>query len=89
MIGNSKVRGDHTEEVKVTIDSFFKEIRFLLTIKMGYHRVCNKLLSSLTQYPQYHRLVTDLLHIIKKEDLKRKITQRKSFKESKESRDLH
>ena len=65
--GTAKIRGDHPEEVKVAIDSFFKAAKILVdhpeieTIPTEY---VNKLLSSLAQYPQYHRLVTDLLVII-------------------------
>ena len=65
--GIAKIRGDHPEEVKIAIDSFFKAAKILVdhpeigTIPTEY---VNKLLSSLAQYPQYHRLVTDLLVII-------------------------
>ncbi len=65
--GIAKIRGNHPEEVKIAIDSFFKAAKILVdhpeieTIPTEY---VNKLLSSLAQYPQYHRLVTDLLVII-------------------------
>ena len=65
--GIAKIRGDHPEEVKVAIDSFFKAAKILVdhpeieTIPTEY---VNKLLESLAQYPQYHRLVEDLLVII-------------------------
>ena len=65
--GIAKIRGDHPEEVKVAIDSFFKAAKILVdhpeigTIPTEY---VNKLLASLAQYPQYHRLVEDLIHII-------------------------
>ena len=65
--GIARIRGDHPEEVKVAIDSFFKAAKILVdhpeigTIPTEY---VNKLLASLAQYPQYHRLVEDLIHII-------------------------
>ena len=65
--GTAKIQGDHPDEVRVAIDSFFKAAKILVdhpeigTIPTEY---VNKLLASLAQYPQYHRLVTDLLHII-------------------------
>ena len=66
-MGLAKIQGDHPDEVRVAIDSFFKAAKILVdhseiqTIPTEY---VNKLLASLAQYPQYHRLVTDLLHII-------------------------
>ena len=65
--GIAKVRGDHPKEVKVAIDSFFKAAKILVdhpeigTIPSEY---VNKLLGSLAQYPQYHKLVLDLVEII-------------------------
>ena len=65
--GIARIQGDHPDEVRVAIDSFFKAAKILVdhpetqTIPAEY---VNKLLASLAQYPQYHRLVTDLLHII-------------------------
>ena len=65
--GVAKIRGDHPEEVKVAIDSFFKAAKILVdhpeigTIPSEY---VNKLLGSLAQYPQYHKLVLDLVEII-------------------------
>jgi len=65
--GVARVRGDHPEEVKIAIDSFFKAAKILVdhpeigTIPSEY---VNKLLGSLAQYPQYHKLVLDLVEII-------------------------
>jgi len=65
--GVAKIRGDHPEEVKIAIDSFFKAAKILVdhpeigTIPSEY---VNKLLGSLAQYPQYHKLVLDLVEII-------------------------
>ena len=66
-MGIAKIRGDHPEEVKIAIDSFFKAAKILVdhpeirTIPPEY---VNKLLASHAQYPKYHKLVTDLLIII-------------------------
>ena len=65
--GVAKIRGDHPEEVKVAIDSFFKAAKILVdhpeigTIPKEY---VHKLLGSLAQHPQYHKLVLDLVEII-------------------------
>ena len=65
--GTAKIQGDHPDEVRIAIDSFFKAAKILVdhpeigTIPTEY---VNKLLASLAQYPQYHRLVEDLIHII-------------------------
>jgi len=65
--GIAKIRGDHPKEVKIAIDSFFKAAKILVdhpeigTIPSEY---VNKLLGSLAQYPQYHKLVLDLVEII-------------------------
>ena len=65
--GVAKIRGDHPDEVKVAIDSFFKAAKILVdhpeigTIPKEY---VHKLLGSLAQYPQYHQLVLDLVEII-------------------------
>ena len=66
-MGIAKIQGDHPDEVRVAIDSFFKAAKILVdhpeieTIPTEY---VNKLLESLAQYPQYHRLVMDLVQII-------------------------
>ena len=65
--GTARIRGDHPKEVKIAIDSFFKAAKILVdhpeieTIPTEY---VNKLLASLAQYPQYHKLVMDLVPII-------------------------
>ena len=65
--GTAQIQGDHPEEVKIAIDSFFKAAKILVdhpeieTIPPEY---VNKLLASLAQYPQYHKLVMDLVMII-------------------------
>ena len=65
--GVAKIRGDHPDEVKVAIDSFFKAAKILVdhpeigTIPKEY---VHKVLGSLAQHPQYHKLVLDLVEII-------------------------
>ena len=65
--GTASIRGDHPKEVKIAIDSFFKAAKILVdhpeigTIPTEY---VNKLLGTLAQYPQYHKLVMDLVMII-------------------------
>ena len=67
--GTASIQGDHPEEVKVAIDSFFKAGKILVdhpeigTIPTEY---VDKLLGSLAQYPQYHKLVLDLVEILQK-----------------------
>tara|TARA_B100000902_G_scaffold224699_1_gene213413 strand:- start:834 stop:1112 length:279 start_codon:yes stop_codon:yes gene_type:complete len=67
--GTASIKGDHPEEVKIAIDSFFKAGKILVdhpeigTIPTEY---VDKLLGSLAQYPQYHQLVLDLVEIIQK-----------------------
>ena len=67
--GTTSIKGEHPEEVKVAIDSFFKAGKILVdhpeigTIPTEY---VDKLLSSLAQYPQYHPLVLDLVTILQR-----------------------
>ena len=65
--GRATIKGNHPEEVQVAVDSFFKAGKILVdhpeigTIPTEY---VDKLLSSLAQYPQYHKLVLDLVMIL-------------------------
>ena len=65
--GTSSIKGNHPDEVRTAIDSFFKAAKILVdhpeieTIPTEY---VDKLLSSLAQYPQYHKLVMDLVLIV-------------------------
>ena len=67
MDGKAKIQGDHPEEIKTAIDTFFHAAKLLVdnpevdTIPPEY---VNKLLSALGQHPQYHSLLLDLLGII-------------------------
>ena len=65
--GTARIQGDHPDEVRVAIDSFFKAAKILVDhpeIEKIPTEYVNKLLESLAQHPQYHRLVVDLLKII-------------------------
>ena len=65
--GTASIKGNHPEEVQIAVDSFFKAGKILVdhpeigSIPTEY---VDKLLSTLAQYPQYHKLVVDLLGII-------------------------
>ena len=65
--GNAKITGKHPKEVQIAVDSFFKAGK----IKIDHPEIekipteyVDKLLSTLAQYPQYHKLVVDLMGII-------------------------
>jgi len=65
--GRASIKGDHPEEVKVAVDSFFKAGKILVDhpeIDKIPEEYVNKLLSSLAQYPQYHALLIDLVGIV-------------------------
>ena len=65
--GRAKIRGDHPQEIKIAVDTLFKAGKILVdnpesgNIPSEY---VDKLLSALAQYPQYHPLLLDLIHII-------------------------
>ena len=67
--GTASIKGDHPEEVQIAVDSFFKAGKILVdhpeigTIPTEY---VDKLLSSLAQFPQYHKLVLDLVMILQR-----------------------
>ena len=66
--GNAKIRGEHPEEVKTAVDTFFKAGKILVdnpdigTMPQEY---VHKLLEALAQHPQYHALLIDLVGIIR------------------------
>jgi len=65
--GTASIKGDHPKEVQVAVDSFFKAGKILVDhpeIEKIPTEYVDKLLSTLAQYPQYHKLVVDLLGII-------------------------
>ena len=65
--GTASIKGDHPKEVQIAVDSFFKAGKILVDhpeIEKIPTEYVDKLLSTLAQYPQYHKLVVDLLGII-------------------------
>jgi len=65
--GNAKIQGDHPEEIKTAVDTFFKAGKILVDnpeIENIPQEYVHKLLSALAQYPQYHALLIDLVGII-------------------------
>jgi len=65
--GNTKIQGEHPEDVKIAIDTFFKAGKILVdnpesgNIPTEY---VDKLLGTLAQYPEYHELVLQLALIV-------------------------
>jgi len=65
--GNAKIQGDHPEEIKTAVDTFFKAGKILVDnpeIENIPQEYVHKLLSALAQHPQYHALLIDLVGII-------------------------
>ncbi len=65
--GNAKIQGDHPEEIKTAVDTFFKAGKILVDnpeIDNIPQEYVHKLLSALAQHPQYHALLIDLVSII-------------------------
>ena len=65
--GNAKIQGDHPEEIKTAVDTFFKAGKILVDnpeIDNIPQEYVHKLLSALAQHPQYHALLIDLVGII-------------------------
>jgi len=65
--GKTNIKGDHPEEVKTAIDSFFHAGKMLVDhpeVGVIPPEYVEKLLASLAPYPQYHGLLTDLIHIL-------------------------
>ena len=66
--GRAKIRGDHPQEIKVAVDTFFKAGKILVdnpdigTMPQEY---VHKLLEALSKHPQYHALLIDLVGIIR------------------------
>ena len=60
--GNAKITGSHPKEVQIAVDSFFKASKILVDhpeIENIPTEYVDKLLSTLAQYPQYHKFVVD------------------------------
>jgi hypothetical protein len=65
--GKTSIKGDHPKEVRTAIDSFFHAGKMLVDhpeVGVIPPEYVEKLLASLAPYPQYHGLLTDLIHIL-------------------------
>ena len=65
--GTASIKGNHPEEIKVAIDSFFKAAKMLVDHPEIEHiptEYVNKLIGTLAQYPQYNKLALDLAIIV-------------------------
>ena len=65
--GKARIKGNHPDDVHKAIDSFFHAGKMLVEHPEIQHipsEYVEKLLSTLAQYPEYHPLVMDLIHII-------------------------
>tara|TARA_R100001163_G_C4979098_1_gene135946 strand:- start:258 stop:536 length:279 start_codon:yes stop_codon:yes gene_type:complete len=69
--GRARIRGDHPKEVQVAIDTFFKAGKILVDNpeidKIPDEYVTN-LLKSLSNHPQYHQLVYELIDILNQKE---------------------
>jgi len=65
--GDARIQGEHPEDVKIAIDTFFRAGKILVdnpesgNIPTEY---VDKLISTLAQYPEYHELVLQLALIV-------------------------
>ena len=65
--GKAKIKGEHPEEVLKAVDSFFHAGKMLVDHPEIEHipaEYVENLISVLAQYPEYHPLVMDLVHIL-------------------------
>ena len=66
--GKAKIKGEHPDEVRTAIDSFFHAGKMLVDhpeVGVIPPEYVEKLLASLAPYPQYHELLLDLIHILR------------------------
>ena len=69
--GKTIIKGEHPEEVRTAIDSFFHAGKMLVDhpeVGVIPPEYVEKLLASLAPYPQYHELLLDLIHILQTGD---------------------
>ena len=65
--GKTTLKGEHPDEIRTAIDSFFHAGKMLVDhpeVGVIPPEYVEKLLASLAPYPQYHGLLTDLIHIL-------------------------
>ena len=69
--GKTKIQGEHPEDVRIAIDTFFKAGKMIVDHPEIEHippEYVEKLLSTLAQHPQYHPLLLDLIEILNNSD---------------------
>ena len=69
--GKAKIQGDHPDDVRMAIDTFFHAGKMLMDnpeIQTVPPEYVNNLLKTLNKYPQYRELLIDLLQILKKHE---------------------
>tara|TARA_R100000008_G_scaffold86205_1_gene78366 strand:- start:862 stop:1137 length:276 start_codon:yes stop_codon:yes gene_type:complete len=65
--GKSKIQGDHPEDVRIAIDTFFKAGKMIVDhpeIEMIPAEYISSLISTLSKYPRYAILVKELMTIL-------------------------
>ena len=65
--GKSKIQGDHPEDVRIAIDTFFKAGKMIVDhpeIEMIPAEYITSLISTLSKYPRYAILVKELMIIL-------------------------
>ena len=65
--GKSKIQGDHPEDVRIAIDTFFKAGKMIVyhpEIEMIPAEYISSLISTLSKYPRYAILVKELMTIL-------------------------
>ena len=65
--GKSKIQGDHPEDVRIAIDTFFKAGKMIVDhpeIEMIPAEYISSLISTLSKYPRYTILVNELMTIL-------------------------
>ena len=65
--GKSKIQGEHPEDVRIAIDTFFKAGKMIVDhpeIEMIPAEYISSLISTLSKYPRYAILVKELMIIL-------------------------
>ena len=65
--GKTKIQGDHPEDVRIAIDTFFKAGKMIVDhpeIEMIPAEYISSLISTLSKYPRYAILVKELMIIL-------------------------
>ena len=65
--GKASIKGDHPEDVRIAIDTFFKAGKMIVAhpeIEMIPAEYISSLISTLSKYPRYTILVKELMTIL-------------------------